>query len=95
MPWRLPCSSGTREGREALELGPTVICEVTASVCSRTSHESHAVMNQRYLLKWSVPLGHVDVIEYGGSSGAGDHSRHHATHSPESLAVVANVKPRE
>lgn len=52
-------------------------------------------MSQRYLLKWSVPLGHVDVIEYRGSSGAGEHSRHHATHSPESLAVVANVKPRE
>lgn len=52
-------------------------------------------MSQRYLLKWSVPLGHVDVIEYGGSSGAGEHSRHHAAHSPESLAVVANVKPRE
>lgn len=95
MPWRLPCCSGTREGREALELGPTVMHEAAASVSSRTSHESHAVMSQRYLLKWSVPLGHVDVIEYGGSSGAGEHSRHHTAHSPESLAVVANVKPRE
>lgn len=51
-------------------------------------------MSQRYLLKWSVPLGHVDVIEYSGSSGAGEH-RHHAAHAPESLAVVANVKPRK
>lgn len=53
------------------------------------------MMNQRYLLKWSVPLGQVDVIEYSGSSGTGDHSRHHTAHAPESLAVVANVKPRK
>lgn len=52
-------------------------------------------MSQRYLLKWSVPLGHVDVIQYNGGSGAGEHCRHHAAHSPESLAVVANAKPRK
>lgn len=52
-------------------------------------------MSQRYLLKWSVPLGHVDVIEYNGNPGAGEHSRPHAAHSPESLAVVANAKPRK
>ncbi|XP_041529905.1 rho guanine nucleotide exchange factor 10 isoform X3 [Microtus oregoni] len=78
--------------RRLFMLNDVLMC---ATASSRTSHESHAVMNQRYLLKWSVPLGHVDVIEYGGSSGAGDHSRHHAAHSPESLAVVANVKPHK
>ncbi|XP_075842388.1 rho guanine nucleotide exchange factor 10 isoform X4 [Microtus pennsylvanicus] len=78
--------------RRLFMLNDVLMC---ATASSRTSHESHAVMNQRYLLKWSVPLGHVDVIEYGGSSGAGEHSRHHAAHSPESLAVVANVKPHK
>ncbi|XP_038182014.1 rho guanine nucleotide exchange factor 10 isoform X3 [Arvicola amphibius] len=78
--------------RRLFMLNDVLMC---ATASSRTSHESHAVMSQRYLLKWSVPLGHVDVIEYGGSSGAGEHSRHHAAHSPESLAVVANVKPHK
>ncbi|XP_057608669.1 rho guanine nucleotide exchange factor 10 isoform X4 [Chionomys nivalis] len=78
--------------RRLFMLNDVLMC---ATASSRTSHESHSVMNQRYLLKWSVPLGHVDVIEYGGSSGAGEHSRHHAAHSPESLAVVANVKPHK
>ncbi|XP_026644608.1 rho guanine nucleotide exchange factor 10 isoform X3 [Microtus ochrogaster] len=78
--------------RRLFMLNDVLMC---ATASSRTSHESHTVMNQRYLLKWSVPLGHVDVIEYGGSSGAGEHSRHHAAHSPESLAVVANVKPHK
>lgn len=77
--------------RRLFMLNDVLMC---ATASSRTSHESHAVMSQRYLLKWSVPLGHVDVIEYSGSSGSGEH-RHHATHAPESLAVVANVKPHK
>uniref|UniRef100_A0A8C8W0L2 Rho guanine nucleotide exchange factor 10 n=1 Tax=Peromyscus maniculatus bairdii TaxID=230844 RepID=A0A8C8W0L2_PERMB len=77
--------------RRLFMLNDVLMC---ATASSRTSHESHAVMSQRYLLKWSVPLGHVDVIEYSGSSGAGEH-RHHAAHAPESLAVVANVKPHK
>lgn len=77
--------------RRLFMLNDVLMC---ATASSRTSHESHTVMSQRYLLKWSVPLGHVDVIEYSGSSGAGEH-RHHAAHAPESLAVVANVKPHK
>lgn len=78
--------------RRIFMLNDVLMC---ATASSRNSHESHAMMNQRYLLKWSVPLGQVDVIEYSGSSGTGDHSRHHTAHSPESLAVVANVKPHK
>ncbi|EGV97118.1 rho guanine nucleotide exchange factor 10 isoform X5 [Cricetulus griseus] len=78
--------------RRLFMLNDVLMC---ATASSRTSHESHAVMSQRYLLKWSVPLGHVDVIEYGGGSGTGEHSRHHVAHSPESLAVMANVKPHK
>lgn len=78
--------------RRIFMLNDVLMC---ATASSRNSHESHAVMSQRYLLKWSVPLGHVDVIQYNGGSGAGEHCRHHAAHSPESLAVVANAKPRK
>ncbi|XP_034376173.1 rho guanine nucleotide exchange factor 10 isoform X2 [Arvicanthis niloticus] len=78
--------------RRIFMLNDVLMC---ATASSRNSHESHAVMNQRYLLKWSVPLGHVDVIEYNGGSGAGEHSRPHVAHSPESLAVVANAKPHK
>ncbi|XP_021074456.1 rho guanine nucleotide exchange factor 10 isoform X5 [Mus pahari] len=78
--------------RRIFMLNDVLMC---ATASSRNSHESHAVMSQRYLLKWSVPLGHVDVIEYNGGSDAGEHSRHHAAHSPESLAVVANAKPHK
>lgn len=51
--------------------------------------------SQRYLLKWSVPLGHVEVLEYGGDEAAGEHGTGPTAHSPESLAVVANAKPRK
>lgn len=78
--------------RRIFMLNDVLMC---ATASSRNSHESHAVMSQRYLLKWSVPLGHVDVIQYNGGSGAGEHCRHHAAHSPESLAVVANAKPHK
>ncbi|XP_028622233.1 rho guanine nucleotide exchange factor 10 isoform X1 [Grammomys surdaster] len=78
--------------RRIFMLNDVLMC---ATASSRNSHESHAAMSQRYLLKWSVPLGHVDVIEYSGNSGTGEHSRPHAAHSPESLAVVANAKPHK
>ncbi|XP_062946164.1 rho guanine nucleotide exchange factor 10 isoform X1 [Cynocephalus volans] len=78
--------------RRIFMLNDVLMC---ATVSSRTSHESSAIASQRYLLKWSVPLGHVEVIEYGNNPGAGEHSRYPAVHVPESLAVVANVKPNK
>uniref|UniRef100_A0A8C6R847 Rho guanine nucleotide exchange factor 10 n=1 Tax=Nannospalax galili TaxID=1026970 RepID=A0A8C6R847_NANGA len=78
--------------RRLFMLNDVLMC---ATASSRTSHESHAVMSQRYLLKWSVPLGQVDVIEYSSNPGSGEHNRHSAAHSPESLAVMANVKPHK
>lgn len=82
---------------------------VVASSCDRSqsknllvvrfsaSHDGSALASasQRYLLKWSVPLGLVDVIEYGSNTGAGEHSRGCTPHPPESLAVVAGAKPRK
>ena len=46
-------------------------------------------------MKWSVPLGHVEVIEYGGSEGSGENGRGPVVPAPESLAVVAGTKPSE
>ncbi|XP_069903340.1 rho guanine nucleotide exchange factor 10 isoform X2 [Oryctolagus cuniculus] len=76
--------------RRLFMLNDVLMC---ATVSSRTSHEGSTVTSQRYLLKWSVPLGHVQVVEYTNGPGPGDHGRLPATHPPESLAVVANVKP--
>lgn len=76
--------------RRLLMLNDVLVC---ATVSSRPSQESHAGASQRYLLKWSVPLSHVEVIEYGNGPGIGEHGRHPAVHPPESLAVSANAKP--
>uniref|UniRef100_A0A663EB49 Rho guanine nucleotide exchange factor 10 n=1 Tax=Aquila chrysaetos chrysaetos TaxID=223781 RepID=A0A663EB49_AQUCH len=48
---------------------------------------------QRYLLKWSVPLGQVEVIEYGSSEGQGENCRFPPQHSAEN--VVINSKPNK
>ncbi|XP_037668590.1 rho guanine nucleotide exchange factor 10 isoform X3 [Choloepus didactylus] len=80
--------------RRLFMLNDVLMC---ATVSSRTSHESNAIIttSQRYLLKWSVPLGHVEVIEYGNNEGPGENNRHPPVLSPESLVVVANAKPNK
>ncbi|XP_077009116.1 rho guanine nucleotide exchange factor 10 isoform X4 [Tamandua tetradactyla] len=80
--------------RRLFMLNDVLMC---ATVSSRTSHESNAIITttQRYLLKWSVPLGHVEVIEYGNNEGPGDNSRYPSVLSPESLVVVADAKPNK
>ncbi|XP_057553185.1 rho guanine nucleotide exchange factor 10 isoform X2 [Hippopotamus amphibius kiboko] len=77
--------------RRLFMLNDVLMC---ATVSAR-SHDSSAMTStsQRYLLKWSVPLGHVEVIEYGGNEGAGENGRCPAVPAPESLAVVAGAKP--
>ncbi|XP_057553187.1 rho guanine nucleotide exchange factor 10 isoform X4 [Hippopotamus amphibius kiboko] len=78
--------------RRLFMLNDVLMC---ATVSARSSHDSSAMTStsQRYLLKWSVPLGHVEVIEYGGNEGAGENGRCPAVPAPESLAVVAGAKP--
>ncbi|XP_053453689.1 rho guanine nucleotide exchange factor 10 isoform X3 [Nycticebus coucang] len=78
--------------RRVFMLNDVLMC---ATVSSRTLHESNTITSQRYLLKWSVPLGHVEVIEYGNNQGTGEPGRYPIMHAPESLAVVANVKPHK
>ncbi|KAF0886420.1 ARHGA factor, partial [Crocuta crocuta] len=78
--------------RRIFMLSDVLMC---ATVSARTS-DSSTIMStsQRYLLKWSVPLGHVEVIEYGNNAGAGE-NRCPPVCPPESLAVVANAKPNQ
>lgn len=64
---------------------------------SSTAHDSNALAagSRRYLLKWSVPLGHVEVVEHGGGDeAAGEPSAGPTAHAPESLPAVAGAKPR-
>ncbi|XP_046874447.1 rho guanine nucleotide exchange factor 10 isoform X1 [Hypomesus transpacificus] len=46
---------------------------------------------QKFVLKWSVPLSFVDVVEFGSSDDMVDASRFPAPHSGEK--VVINAKP--
>ncbi|XP_029789046.1 rho guanine nucleotide exchange factor 10 [Suricata suricatta] len=78
--------------RRVFMLSDVLMC---ATVSARTSDSSTITSSsQRYLLKWSVPLGHVEVIEYGNNEGAGE-NRCPPVYPPESLAVVANAKPSQ
>ncbi|XP_045667156.1 rho guanine nucleotide exchange factor 10 isoform X2 [Ursus americanus] len=78
--------------RRVFMLSDVLMC---ATVSARTSDSNTIIStSQRYLLKWSVPLGHVEVIEYGNNDGAGE-NRCPPMHPPESLAVVANAKPNQ
>ncbi|XP_030643315.1 rho guanine nucleotide exchange factor 10 [Chanos chanos] len=48
---------------------------------------------QKFLLKWSVPLSLVEVVEFGSSEEMGDSGRFPAPHSGEK--VVINAKPNK
>ncbi|NWI77053.1 ARHGA factor, partial [Dryoscopus gambensis] len=78
--------------RRLFMLNDVLMC---ATVNIRSSYESSGTMTtgQRYLLKWSVPLGQVDVIEYGSSEGQGENCRFPPQHSAEN--VVINSKPNK
>ncbi|XP_027696219.1 rho guanine nucleotide exchange factor 10 isoform X4 [Vombatus ursinus] len=80
--------------RRLFMLNDVLMC---ATVSARTSHESSGAIStsQRYLLKWSVPLGHAEVIEYSSGQGQGENSRYPSVHSTESIIVVANAKPHK
>ncbi|OXB58228.1 hypothetical protein ASZ78_003256, partial [Callipepla squamata] len=76
--------------RRLFMLNDVLMC---ATVNLRTSYESSGTMTtgQRYLLKWSVPLGQVEVIEYGSSESQGENCRFPPQHSAEN--VIVNSKP--
>ncbi|XP_037550995.1 rho guanine nucleotide exchange factor 10 [Nematolebias whitei] len=57
------------------------------------SGSGNAPLDQRFLLKWSVPLSFVEVLEFGSSEDMVDRSRHPTPHSGEK--VVINAKPNK
>ncbi|KAM9841978.1 rho guanine nucleotide exchange factor 10 [Aulostomus maculatus] len=56
------------------------------------SGSGNAPVDQRFLLKWSVPLSFVEVLEFGSSEDMAD-TRYPAPHSGEK--VVINAKPNK
>uniref|UniRef100_A0A3Q3Q925 Rho guanine nucleotide exchange factor 10 n=1 Tax=Monopterus albus TaxID=43700 RepID=A0A3Q3Q925_MONAL len=53
----------------------------------------NAPLDQKFLLKWSVPLSFVEVLEFGSSEDVANSSRYQAPHSGEK--VVINAKPNK
>uniref|UniRef100_A0A674N222 Rho guanine nucleotide exchange factor 10 n=1 Tax=Takifugu rubripes TaxID=31033 RepID=A0A674N222_TAKRU len=59
----------------------------------RGNGNSHAPHDQKFLLKWSVPLNFVEILEFGSSEDMADNSHYPAPHSGEK--VVINAKPNK
>ncbi|XP_028293426.1 rho guanine nucleotide exchange factor 10 isoform X3 [Gouania willdenowi] len=57
------------------------------------SGSGNAPIDHKFLLKWSVPLSFVDMLEFGSSEDMADNSRIAAPHSGEK--VVINAKPNK
>ncbi|XP_054469736.1 rho guanine nucleotide exchange factor 10 isoform X2 [Anoplopoma fimbria] len=57
------------------------------------SGSGNAPPDQKFLLKWSVPLSFVEVLEFGSSEDMADSSRFPTSHSGEK--VVINAKPNK
>nr|XP_033794021.1 rho guanine nucleotide exchange factor 10 isoform X2 [Geotrypetes seraphini] len=74
--------------RRIFMLNDVLMC---ATVNNRSSQESSdiASASHRYLLKWSVPLKYVDVIEYGSSKEQEENHRY----SPQHVAEMITVNP--
>uniref|UniRef100_A0A4W6E3Z4 Rho guanine nucleotide exchange factor 10 n=1 Tax=Lates calcarifer TaxID=8187 RepID=A0A4W6E3Z4_LATCA len=60
-------------------------------MCATPNIRGNAPLDQKFLLKWSVPLSFVEVLEFGSSEDMADNSRYPAPHSGEK--VVINAKP--
>ncbi|XP_054978135.1 rho guanine nucleotide exchange factor 10 isoform X1 [Sorex araneus] len=77
--------------RRLFMLNDVLMC---ATVSARSQDGSTTTSpGHRYLLKWSVPLGHVEPIEYGSNEGTGEHGRGSPEHPHESLLLEAASKP--
>ncbi|XP_036927391.1 rho guanine nucleotide exchange factor 10 isoform X2 [Acanthopagrus latus] len=57
------------------------------------SGSGNAPLDQKFLLKWSVPLSFVEVLEFGSSEDMADSSHYPTPHSGEK--VVINAKPNK
>uniref|UniRef100_A0A4W6E651 Rho guanine nucleotide exchange factor 10 n=1 Tax=Lates calcarifer TaxID=8187 RepID=A0A4W6E651_LATCA len=77
----------TKERRLFL-LNDVLMC-ATPNIRATSSHNCSFL--SKFLLKWSVPLSFVEVLEFGSSEDMADNSRYPAPHSGEK--VVINAKP--
>nr|DBA26357.1 TPA: hypothetical protein GDO54_010629 [Pyxicephalus adspersus] len=70
--------------RRLFMLNDVLMC---ATSSNRSSNEGSNIVteSQKYLLKWSVPLGHVEVIEYGESEEQGNQTRFSSVHASEKV----------
>ncbi|XP_055718872.1 rho guanine nucleotide exchange factor 10-like isoform X2 [Salvelinus fontinalis] len=84
----------TKERRLFL-LNDVLMCATPNVRCSVDgSGSGNAALVQKFLLKWSVPLSFVDVVEFGSSEDMGDNSRF--TNQPHSgEKVIINAKPNK
>uniref|UniRef100_A0A3B4UAR6 Rho guanine nucleotide exchange factor 10 n=1 Tax=Seriola dumerili TaxID=41447 RepID=A0A3B4UAR6_SERDU len=57
------------------------------------AEDTYILHKQGFLLKWSVPLSFVEVLEFGSSEDMADNSRYPTPHSGEK--VVINAKPNK
>ena len=65
--------------------------------CSQDGSGGGAIGNappgHKFLLKWSVPLGLVDVVEFGSSEDVPATGRHPGAQHHSGEKVVINAKP--
>uniref|UniRef100_A0A8D3D6F2 Rho guanine nucleotide exchange factor 10 n=1 Tax=Scophthalmus maximus TaxID=52904 RepID=A0A8D3D6F2_SCOMX len=81
-------SSKPRSGASSCSMMCSCVCQDGSG-----SGNGNAPLDQKFLLKWSVPLGFVEVLEFGSSEDMADSSRYQAPHSGEK--VVINAKPNK
>ncbi|XP_077411447.1 rho guanine nucleotide exchange factor 10 isoform X2 [Vanacampus margaritifer] len=82
----------TKERRLFL-LNDVLMCATPNIRCQDGSSSGVAQFDQRFLLKWSVPLSFVEALEFGSSEDVPDTTRYPASHSGEK--VIINAKPNK
>ncbi|XP_077394922.1 rho guanine nucleotide exchange factor 10 isoform X2 [Festucalex cinctus] len=82
----------TKERRLFL-LNDVLMCATPNIRCQDGSSGGVDPFDQRFLLKWSVPLSFVEALEFGSSEDVPDTTRYPASHSGEK--VVINAKPNK
>ncbi|XP_058471351.1 rho guanine nucleotide exchange factor 10 isoform X2 [Solea solea] len=84
----------TKERRLFL-LNDVLMCATPNIRCQDGSGSvsGNAPLDQKFLLKWSVPLSFVEALEFGSSEDMADNSRYSGPHSGEK--VVINAKPNK
>ncbi|XP_060709039.1 rho guanine nucleotide exchange factor 10 [Hemiscyllium ocellatum] len=78
--------------RRLFMLNDVLMC---ATVSSRVHHDNSGAIPSglRYLLKWSVPLSQVDVVEFGISEDLAEKNRFTPPHSGEKILI--STKPNK